>query len=60
MIQQGTALFPDHAGFYSTAGLLYEKLQIDYRAAEEYRRALLLNPKLDWVRKRLERLEGER
>ncbi len=60
VIQKGIELFPDHVGLHSTAGRLYERQQINYRAIEEYRQALLLNPKLEWVRKRLERLEGGR
>jgi len=56
VILQGLELFPGDAGLHSTAGRLYERQQIVYRAKEEYRQALLLNPKLEWVRKRLEKL----
>jgi len=57
VILAGIERFPAHAGFRRTAGSLYERLGIPYRAAEEYRQALLLDPKTAWVRKRLRQLE---
>ncbi len=56
IIHQGLELFPDNANLHAQAGNLYERQGITYRALEEYRQALLLNPKLKWVQKRLDRL----
>jgi O-antigen ligase/Tfp pilus assembly protein PilF len=53
----GIECFPTHAGFRRTAASLYERLGIPYRAIEEYRQSLLLDPKTSWVRKRLKQLE---
>ncbi len=51
-------LFPDDAGLHRNAGQLYERQGIVYRAVEEYRQALLLDPRQNWVRKRLAVLTG--
>ena len=51
-------LFADDAGFHRNAGQLYERQGIVYRAVEEYRQALLLDPRQNWVRKRLSILKG--
>jgi len=56
VLLEAIALFPENANLHAAAGSLYERLKITYRAEEEYRQALLLNPKLGWVRKRLERM----
>ncbi len=53
-IQQGIELFPRDPGFRREAGFLYERLGVTYRAIEEYRKSLLLDPGKGWVRKRLE------
>jgi tetratricopeptide (TPR) repeat protein len=42
VILKAIRYFPDDAGFHRTAGDLYKKLGIDYRAEEEYRKAEIL------------------
>jgi tetratricopeptide (TPR) repeat protein len=56
VVLEGIELFPENANLHAAAGLLYERQELTYRAGEEYRQALLLNSKLTWVRKRLDRL----
>jgi O-antigen ligase/tetratricopeptide (TPR) repeat protein len=58
LLLAGIETFPLNAGFHRTVGVLYERQGIYYRAMEEYRQALQLDPRQDWVKKRLERLEG--
>ncbi len=52
----GIKAFPSSAGFHSNAGRLYEQQGINFRAIEEYQQALLLDPKIKWVRNRLNHL----
>jgi O-antigen ligase/tetratricopeptide (TPR) repeat protein len=47
---------PDDAGIRITTAGLYEKLGITYRAVEEYKKALLIDPKNDEAKKRLDNL----
>ncbi len=55
VVMAALELFPEQANLHAAAGSLYERQGISYRAEEEYRQALLLNPGLGWVRKKLER-----
>ncbi len=48
--------FNGDAGLHAKIATQLERQGYEVRAAEFYRKALLLNPKLDWVRKRLGRL----
>ena len=56
LLIDGLQLFPDSADLHAKIGTQLERQGYQVRAAEFYRKALLLNPKLGWVRKRLERL----
>jgi O-antigen ligase len=56
LLIDGLQLFPDSADLHAKVGTQLERQGYEVRAAEFYRKALLLNPKLGWVRKRLERL----
>lgn len=47
---------PDDAGIRITTAGLYEKLGITYRAVEEYKKALLIDPKNDEAKKKLDNL----
>ncbi len=49
--------FPTHAELHAEVATLFERQGFDSRAIEAYQQALLLNPKLKWVRKRLEKLQ---
>lgn len=60
VLRQAIERFPAEAGFHAQAGSLYERRGISYRAIEEFRQALLLDPKQDWVKKRLEKLESKK
>lgn len=57
VMQKGMEYLPDNARIRVTAGSLYEKLDINYRAVEEYQKALVLDPRNKQAKKRLERLE---
>jgi len=57
VMQKGMEYLPDNARIRVTAGSLYEKLGINYRAVEEYKKALVLDPRNKQAKKRLERLE---
>ncbi|RMG03668.1 MAG: hypothetical protein D6726_05100 [Nitrospirae bacterium] len=48
---------PDVAGIHLTLGRLYEEAGISYRAVEEYRKALLLDPRMGYLKKRIDKLE---
>ena len=56
IMRMATEFLPDDAGIRITTAGLYEKLGITYRAAEEYKKALLINPKSDEAKKRLDNL----
>ena len=58
-ILAGIEIFPDNAEYRFAAAGYYEKLGITYRAVEEYRSALALDPKNDEARARLKGLENE-
>lgn len=57
VMKKGMEYLPDNARIRVTAGALYEKLGINYRAVEEYKKALVLDPKNRQAKRRLERLE---
>lgn len=50
--------FPQNASILSRQGVLYEREGLRDRAIEAYRSTIMINPKADWVRKRLEKLQG--
>jgi len=52
---QAIELMPDNAKLRIAAGELYEKAGITYRAKEEYRKALAIDPVSELARRRLER-----
>jgi tetratricopeptide (TPR) repeat protein len=56
MLKAADAL-PAHAGVRITLGDLYKKLGIDYRAREEYEKALIIAPGNRGARSRLERMK---
>lgn len=57
ILRQGISYLPDYAPFRIRMGDYYRKEGIIYRAVEEYRQALRLNPRNITVRRRLEELE---
>jgi len=57
VMKKGMEYLPDNARIRVTVGSLYEKLGINYRAVEEYKKALILDPKNRQAKRRLERLE---
>lgn len=50
-------LFPSDADLHAVVGTLFEQQGLELRASESYRQALMINPRLKWVRQRLARLE---
>jgi len=52
---KGIEFLPDNAKIRVAAASLYEKIGIIYRATEEYKHALILDPKNRHVRKKAER-----
>lgn len=58
-IQSGITIFPNKAEFRFAAAGFYEKLGISYRAIEEYRTGLALDPKNAEARGKLKVLEDE-
>lgn len=54
VVQAGLKHQPEHAGLRRAAGELYERLGIPYRALEEYRHSLLLEPGHKGARKRVD------
>lgn len=56
VMRKAIEFLPDEAGIRITTAGLYEKLGINYRAAEEYKKALLIDPKNDEAKKRLDNL----
>ena len=55
---KGIEYLPDNAKIRASAASLYERLGIIYRATEEYKHALILDPKNRHVRKKLKELEA--
>jgi tetratricopeptide (TPR) repeat protein len=54
IMRSATEFLPNDAGLRMMTGALYEKMGIPYRAIEEYRKALMIDPKRQDVRKRLD------
>jgi len=59
VINRALEALPANADVHMEAGRTYEKAGISYRAAEEYRKALILSPGNEDARKRLERLKDD-
>ena len=57
VMQKGIKYLPENARIRVAVGALYEKLGIKYRAVEEYKKALVLDPKNRPAKRRLERLQ---
>ena len=55
---KGIEFLPDNAKIRVAAASLYEKIGIIYRATEEYKHALILDPKNRHVRKKLKELSA--
>jgi len=55
---KGIEYLPDNAKIRASAASLYERIGISYRAIEEYKNALILDPKNRHVRKKLKELEA--
>lgn len=58
VIQAGIEIFPDDVDFRISAAGLYERLGVTYRAIEEYRSSLMLDPSNKSARKSLRQLVG--
>jgi O-antigen ligase/tetratricopeptide (TPR) repeat protein len=59
ILRQGIQTLPDHAPFRVLLGDYYLRQKIPYRALEEYRQALTLDPKNREVLKKVEQLNQE-
>jgi Tfp pilus assembly protein PilF len=55
-MRSATEYLPNDVGLRIMKGGLYEKMDIPYRAIEEYRKALMIDPKRQDVKKRLDAL----
>ncbi|MEW6118426.1 MAG: tetratricopeptide repeat protein, partial [Nitrospirota bacterium] len=60
IIQQGIMMFPEHAGLRYNAGMLYERLDMTYRAIDAYRKALHIDPAHREAKQRLSILAPEK
>ncbi len=58
VMRKAASALPDNAGIRITLGSLYERTGIPYRAAEEYGKALLIDPGNKYARKRIESLKA--
>jgi O-antigen ligase/Tfp pilus assembly protein PilF len=58
IMQDAIKFFPEDVRVRYHAGVSYQRLGITYRAKEEYRKALVLEPDNKTVRERLERLKS--
>jgi O-antigen ligase/tetratricopeptide (TPR) repeat protein len=56
IMRKAIQFLPENVGIRLTTGGLYEKLGIPYRAMEEYKKALDLDPKNKEAKRRIERL----
>jgi O-antigen ligase/tetratricopeptide (TPR) repeat protein len=56
IMRSATEYLPNDAGLRIMKGGVYEKMDIPYRAIEEYRKALIIDPKRQEVKKRLDAL----
>jgi O-antigen ligase/Tfp pilus assembly protein PilF len=59
VMRKAIEFLPDDAGIRVTTGGLYEKLGITYRAMEEYKKALIIDPKNNNAKKRLDNLTSK-
>ncbi|MEJ2201831.1 MAG: O-antigen ligase family protein, partial [Desulfuromonadaceae bacterium] len=59
VVQAGLKRQPENAALRRAAGELYERLGIPYRALEEYRHVLVIEPEDEEARERLEVLGGK-
>jgi hypothetical protein len=55
---KGIEYLPDNAKIRIAAAFLYERIGISYRATEELKYALILDPKNRRARKKLQELEA--
>jgi len=58
IMRQAVQFLPDNTGIRLTTGELYERLGITYRAREEYKKALDLEPNNKEAKKRLDTLDN--
>lgn len=58
LLRTSLEVFPGNASILARQGILYQKEGLRDRAIEAYRAAIMINPKAEWVRKRLEKLEA--
>ena len=56
IMRKAIEFLPENVGIRLTTGTLYEKLGITYRALEEYKKAMILDPENKEAKKRFERL----
>jgi len=56
LLRVALEVFPQNSSILARQGLLYEADGLRDRATQSFRAALMLNPNLDWVRKKLARL----
>jgi O-antigen ligase/Tfp pilus assembly protein PilF len=57
VMQKAVAALPRNAGLRVSLAELYEKNGIPYRAAEEYRQAIIIDPKNEMARKKLNEIK---
>ena len=58
VLKKGVAKLPHNADLLYETALMYDRLQITYKAVEFYKKVLLINPGYDKARKRLAELTG--
>jgi tetratricopeptide (TPR) repeat protein len=58
-MKRGIECIPEHAGIRATTAELYEQKGILYRAIDEYKRALIIDPQNRRAKRGLERLDSE-
>ena len=59
VMRKAIEVLPDDAGIRITIGGLYEELGITYRAIEEYKKALIIDPENNNAKKRLDALTSK-
>jgi O-antigen ligase/tetratricopeptide (TPR) repeat protein len=59
VVATGIERLPDESSLRYLMGTIYEKMEIPYRAVEEYEAALIRNPKDLSARRRLEKLQSQ-
>lgn len=58
VLKKGVAKLPDNKGLLYELAVMYDRLQITYKAVEFYKKVLLIDPGHDRARKRLAELTG--